>query len=155
MMYINTLNLEAYSWLSKSHISTSEPHWLISTGIWGLQRTRAFWNNFPFKFRSIFYLIPPPPFVSSSLNFLQNGNPSELPRAMPAGSLRVCLGILLVFRAGMLQCRCKSRELRPGMWGSFLVWLPSICKSWQAATEPCRWPGREPDRFTMKICLAG
>lgn len=34
MMHINILNLEAYSWLPISHISTSEPHQLISTGIW-------------------------------------------------------------------------------------------------------------------------
>lgn len=34
MTYINILNLEAYSCLLISHITTLEPHWLISTGIW-------------------------------------------------------------------------------------------------------------------------
>lgn len=90
-----------------------------------------------------------------SLNFSQTGNPSELPRAVPAGGLGVCLGSVLVFGGEVFLHRCKWRKPRSVVRGRFLVWLPSSRKRWQAATEPRRWPGRKPDRFTMKICLAG
>lgn len=76
----------------------------------------AFWKQFPFRFQNLFfYSLPPPPHLLFSLNFSQNGNPSELPKAMPVGSLGVCLGSVVMFGDGVFLHRCKSWKPRSVM----------------------------------------
>lgn len=79
------------------------------------RKCQHFESSFHSDFRTFFLFPSPSPQLLFSLNFSQNGNPLELPRAMPVGSLGVCLGSVVVIGDGVFLHRCKSRKPRSVM----------------------------------------
>lgn len=62
---------------------------------------------------------------------------------MPAGSLGVCLGSLLVFGDGIFLCRCKSRKPKSAMRGRIsgvATFEPQVLAGSHGATQ-VTWQG--------------